>query len=216
MAHPTDAESLRLLRTGKISWQKYRANLKPITKKQEKFVENYLKARGNATLAYKMTSPAVTELTARVNGCKMLKNEKVTDTIVKVLEDAGLPRDYFVMKMKDLAEAKDKDGHPDNRIQFDVMKMGMEFHGMIKKNEMPSTLTQVNYNVDADKLSGVLSKLSDVTKKLELSNIHKDVEDADIIETPSSSDKEDTGSQEPSGSSDEQGRLATPGDTEGA
>ena len=158
---------------------------KRIVGKQKAFAKNYIKFRGNKAIAYAATYPNSGAKTARVNGCMMVNKPEVKNEIERLLKKTGLTKDYFITKLKDLAEAKDKDGNSDNRIQFDVMKLGFEFYGLVnKKQETPTTAIQVNYNLDTDKLSGVLNKLSEVTKKLELNKGM--AENAEIIDTKAS------------------------------
>lgn len=170
------------------------------TPRQKKFAKNYLKAMGNQRLAYQMTYPQAKLSTAGVNACVALKNPVVRNEISKLLDKQGMPRDYFLKKMKDLAECVDKNGVPIAGVQWDVVKTGLEFHGIIKKQEAPRDITQINYNLDAEKLGGVLDKLSEVTRKLELSKSiqTQGVENAEIIDgTEGILDIEkDTGSQE--------------------
>ena len=174
----------------KRKYIKKKKKAKPI---QKLFARNYIKTMGNKALAYRMTHPGCSDMTSKVNGCKALDNPIIANEIEKLLKAQGLPKDYFVRKMKDLAEAKDKDGNPDNRVQFDVMKLGFEFYGLSKKQE-EKTQVQINYNLDADKLGGVLTKLAEVTRKLELNGINKGlVQDAEIVEGSTASE-EDTGS----------------------
>ena len=114
----------------------------------------------------------------------MMRHPEVRNEIAELLDDQGMPRDYFLQKMKDLAEVKDAKGNPIAAVQWDVVKTGLEFHGILKKGHggADRPQIQVNYNLDADKLGGVLSKLSEVTKKLELSNLNRGVVTDAIIE----------------------------------
>lgn len=173
------------------------------TSRQKKFAKNYLRARGNQTLAYRMTYKGVSAETASVNSSRLMAKEHIRTEIEKLLDKQGMPRDYFLKKMKDLAEAVDKNGVPIANVQWDVVKTGLEFHGIIKKHEFPASFTQVNYNLDSDKLNGVLSKLSEVTRKLELSK--GQVQDAEIV--PEQVVEEDSGKQECGGVYVQQGGL---------
>ena len=72
---------------------------------------------------------------ASVHACNLMKRPDIQNAITKELDKHGLTRDFFLKKLKDLANASDKDGHADNRVQLDTTKMGMEMHGMMKKEQ---------------------------------------------------------------------------------
>jgi phage terminase small subunit len=168
--------------------------VKPLNHNQKRFVKNLLKTKGNQKAAYTMTY-GVGGATAAVNSTKLMKRPEVQNALTHELERHGLSKDYFIKKFKDLTNATDKDGHPDNRIQFDTTKIGMEMHGMLKKEDNVQAGININYNIDSDKLSGVLEKLAQVTRKLELSGLpNGQVEDAQIIESPTI-DEEDNGGE---------------------
>jgi len=167
--------------------------VKPLNHNQKRFVKNLLKTKGNQKAAYTMTY-GVGGATAAVNSTKLMKRPEVQNALTHELERHGLSKDYFIKKFKDLTNATDKDGHPDNRIQFDTTKIGMEMHGMLKKEDNVSAGININYNIDSDKLSGVLEKLAQVTRKLELSGLpNGQVEDAQIIESPAISEEDNGG-----------------------
>lgn len=152
-----------------------------LTVKQKKFVKAIIQTRGNQRAAYSMAY-GLSNQGAAVSAHKLIQKPHIQNAITKELDKHGLTRDYFLNKLKDLAEAKDKDGHSDYRIQLDTTKIGMEMHGMMKK-EQEAPAVSINYNIDSDKLSGVLDKLSMVTRKLELVGLPKGtVEDATVIE----------------------------------
>ncbi len=98
-----------------------------ITLRQKKFVKNLIKTKGNGTAAYTMTYGTHGNSSA-VGANLMLKKPKIQQALTQELEKHGLTRDYFITKFKDLTNAKDKDGNPDNRIQFDSTKICMELH----------------------------------------------------------------------------------------
>lgn len=193
---------------------------RPLNNNHKKFAKNYIKAHGNKIAAYHMTYPNATRVTAEQNTKYLMKDERIKEEIQFLLDKQGLSREFFMKKLGDLAEAKDKEGNPDNRVQLEVVKMGIEFHKLAPKQQQSNAPTfNVNYNLDAEKLGGVLSKLSEVTKKLQLSSFNNgQVENAEIIEADSGCEvvEENTGSEECGCGVDGERRLETPSDTETA
>ena len=79
-----------------------------LTINQQKFADYYLANGCNATKAYMNTYPKASEDTAKVNGCRMLKNMYVNDYILKrqaeIQEKTQVTQEYCVMNLKEVVE----------------------------------------------------------------------------------------------------------------
>lgn len=139
-----------------------------LNKEQEDFCNNLVKTGGNKRLAYEMAYGSTSAKGTHAASSRLLRNPLVIERTNELLVKNGLPRDFFVKKLKDLCDAKTADGNNDNSTQFSSMKLGMELHGMIQKNPEVVQSTTINYNLNVDNLNMVLEKLSNVTKKMEL------------------------------------------------
>jgi phage terminase small subunit len=163
-----------------------------MTEIQKTFAKAYVDNGGVGTAAYRAASPDASPATAGVGSHTLLKNPKVQEEIKRLLERKGLPRDFFINKMKDLADAQ-KEGKngmvPDNSTQFQVMEMGMKMHGMLEQNSQQQAEVNVNYNLNVGGLTAAIEKLTALTAKLELSDcpdgiIKAEAEDADLSVDP--------------------------------
>ena len=148
---------------------------------------------GNKSRAYenvygKSTSKNGSQVTS--NGVyAMMKNPKIVEHTNHLLEKAGMPRNFFVKKLKDLCEAKtlvvtklgERIETEDNSTQFNSMKLGMELHGMLQK-AVEGPQVNINYNLDSGSINSALDKLTELTRKLELQECPAgDVIDAEIV-----------------------------------
>ena len=83
-------------------------NANNLTINQQKFADYYLANGCNATKAYMSTYLKASEETAKVNGCRMLKNEHVHDYILKrqeeIQEKTQVTQEYCVMNLKEVVE----------------------------------------------------------------------------------------------------------------
>lgn len=79
-----------------------------LTVNQQKFADYYLANGCNATKAYMDTYLSASEATAKVNGCRMLKNMHVHDYILKrqaeIQEKTQVTQEYCVMNLKEVVE----------------------------------------------------------------------------------------------------------------
>jgi phage terminase small subunit len=79
-----------------------------LTINQQKFADYYLANGCNATKAYMDTYVKAGEDTAKVNGCRMLKNTYVHEYILKrqaeIQEKTQVTQEYCVMNLKEVVE----------------------------------------------------------------------------------------------------------------
>jgi len=173
---------------------------KKLPQKQKKFAENVIKTGGNQSLAYRMTYGEVKH--PQVAASILMRKPEIRTEIEKLLDKSGMPKTFFVGKLRELAEAKTHvkgvGEVPDNSTQFIVMKMGLELHGLIaKRPDVGVNVENINYNLDADKLGEVLNKLSEVTRKLDFSGYPKgQAEDAIVIERNTAVEENQTGEED--------------------
>jgi len=159
---------------------------KKLIHKHKRFAENVIKTGGNQALAYRMTY-GITK-NPQVSASILMRKPEIRTEVERLLDKSGMPKTFFVGKLRELADAKTHikgvGEVPDNSTQFNVMKMGLELHGLIaKRPDVGVNVENINYSLDADKLGEVLNKLSEVTRKLDFSGYPKvQAEDAIVIE----------------------------------
>jgi phage terminase small subunit len=108
-----------------------------LTTNQKRFVRSIIETRGNQRAAYTMAFGNASK-GASVHACNLMKRPDIQNAITQELNKHGLTRDFFLKKLKDLANASDKDGNADNRIQLDTTKIGMETAWYVKERSRQS------------------------------------------------------------------------------
>lgn len=146
-----------------------------LTINQQKFADYYLANGCNATKAYMDTHSKASEDTAKVNGCKMLKNMYVHDYILKrqseIQEKTQVTQEYCVKNLKEVVERclqhkavmeyNKVTGkyEPTGEFQFDSTGANKALELLGKTLGIYVDKTDNTFNTNTDLLSSILSQL---------------------------------------------------------
>lgn len=164
-------------------------------RKHEKLAKAIIENDGNKKKAYKEVYDCADSTATQRSSLVMKKFPEIAERTSELLAIQGIDRSYLSKKLKKFVNG-DKmksivvDNQvvevPDNHLQLKSIEMAYKLHGDLQgkpmidmsKNEINLTQNNTDINVDADKLSEVLNKLSNLNKDLKFA----DVTEGEIID----------------------------------
>jgi hypothetical protein len=123
-----------------------------LTKKQKGFVKDYLET-GVATTAVKMNYPDIkSELSARVQGSRLLTNDNVLKSIQEALPDDLLAERHLeLLNKREIRYSQDGD-ELSNEPDTQAVTKGLDMAYKLKGSYAPEKSTALNVNVGLDKI----------------------------------------------------------------
>lgn len=125
--------------------------LPKLTKKQEVFVDEYLKT-GIASQAVKKAYDPTTDLTARSIGAENLTKPNIIEAIEvkrkslkQALIDRGINEDYISEKVEVLLTAVDENGNTDYSAVDKGLKHASNFYGVASDDDKPKVNNTYNF-----------------------------------------------------------------------